>query len=212
MDQSHYAEKLLEHITRIEKEIKYLENPMNYLTASPGDVQNKRPERIQILNKELREYDIKIAQYIDKHNKEKSSVGLLDTEDKISLEWNGLIILNSDNQSIKIWSHVFWNFESLFKNLNIKESKKKTQLKWGLSLIYAIAIRGVKENQLESDLFESCMEFKKKWNKWDYQKTGKIKKHITKTDCESAEQILNCCGLSMKLNLSEDKKEISITK
>lgn len=120
------------------------------------------------------------------------------------------ILFNEDSQNIKLWEHVFGNFESLFATLNIKNSKRKTQIKSGLSLIYAIERQSIEKNQLISEVLKWCISFREKWSKWPFNKKGSIKKNILQTDCESANKILWCCNLSMKLKLSKDRKNIII--
>lgn len=120
------------------------------------------------------------------------------------------------NQNIKLWERVFKNFESLFLQIRAKQDNK-TQLKWGMGLIYSVAkCLSLKWKQNKTslptkELLKRYKEFKE-WNDWDNWKWGKRwnkKSLITQTDCDMANSILKSSEVKIRfslLDISRDNK------
>ena len=203
MDKSHYAEALLGHIAYLDEEIKRMENPRFRLIIFPGD-EKWLEENINQLKKELREDHLKLAELIDNNNLKK--------ENGMSLKWNSPIKFDSNKQAIQIRSHIFYNFKDFFWLLKTENSTKKSQIKSGVLLIYAlfnyIDDKKTENDILVSNLDEYCKIFKTKWsNRW-FKNQGIKKKSIITTDCIRATEILSKCGLPIKFQLSKDKLKI----
>lgn len=70
-----------------------------------------------------------------------------------------------------------------------------------------------KTNEFDcGQILEYYKEFKKNRSKWVFSDSGKEKKNISKTDCDSANSIFKKCELKIRIKLSDDRKTLLITK
>lgn len=160
---------------------------------------DERVKKQHLLGDIISKLKLKKAELIDERNQKQQF------NDTVN---NKSVLINQDKQHITIWNHTYPNFEALFKNIKLKYTK--TQLKWWITLIYAITINDMKHKMLVSDLLDLCYEFRNNWKNWIFENKWNKKNSITKNDCDSANSILDSCGISIKLKLSKDKKEIII--
>jgi hypothetical protein len=130
-----------------------------------------------------------------------------------------IITVDIEKQIVRVGDYSFENFDAIFSLFKRKDKisiNKKSQLKWGLALLYAMARYTEVNSEIEhikiSELLPHCHGFRRVLGDRNFSARWRKKTGISQSDVESANSILSKCSIDSRFRKSKDQTEILIAR